>query len=34
VGVDDRSMSAIEVRDMEVVEMGDPIKATGDCVRE
>jgi serine/threonine-protein kinase len=34
VGMDENAMSAIAVGDMEVVDLGEPIKATGDCVRE
>lgn len=33
VGVDSYALSAIEVTDFEVVEMGQPIPYTGDCVR-
>ena len=33
VGVDQDSLAAIGVTDMEVVGLGAPIKATGDCVR-
>jgi hypothetical protein len=34
VGVDENSLSAIAVGDMEVVDLGEPIKATGACVRD
>jgi hypothetical protein len=34
VGVDADSVAKIGVSDMEVVDLGDPIPATGDCVRE
>jgi serine/threonine-protein kinase len=34
VGVNDDSLATIGVEDMEVVDMGDPIRATGDCERE
>jgi serine/threonine-protein kinase len=33
VGVEPDSVGKIRVQDMEVVDMGEPIKATGDCVR-
>ena len=33
VGVDAESLAGIAVADMEVVDLGEPIKATGDCVR-
>jgi hypothetical protein len=33
VGVDVDALRAIAVKDMDVVDMGEPIKATGDCVR-
>ena len=33
LGVDSYAMSAIEVTDMEVVDMGDPINWSGDCDR-
>jgi hypothetical protein len=33
VGVDPDALGDIAVTDMEVVDMGDPITATGDCVR-
>jgi serine/threonine-protein kinase len=33
VGVEPGSLGGIGVRDMEVVDMGEPIKATGDCER-
>jgi serine/threonine-protein kinase len=34
VGVDVNSLTDIDVRDMEVVDMGTPVRATGDCERE
>ena len=34
VGVDENAMTDIGVSDMEVVDLADPITATGDCVRE
>jgi serine/threonine-protein kinase len=33
VGVEPDTMGKIRVQDMEVVDMGEPIKATGDCAR-
>lgn len=33
VGVDPDSVGGIRVTDMEVVELGEPVQATGDCVR-
>jgi hypothetical protein len=33
VGVDEDALTAIAVSDMEVVDLGEPITATGDCVR-
>ena len=33
VGVDTRSLAAIAVTDMEVVDLDDPIPYAGDCVR-
>jgi serine/threonine-protein kinase len=33
VGVGPESLAGIKVTDMEVVDMGEPIKATGDCTR-
>jgi serine/threonine-protein kinase len=33
VGVDSESLAAVAVTDMEVVDLGEPIKSTGDCVR-
>ena len=33
VGVDGLSLTAIQVTDMEVVDMGTPIDWSGDCIR-
>lgn len=33
VGVDSFALSSIQVTDMEVVDMGDPIEWSGDCIR-